>query len=157
MQNILKTDLPGCTEQNLSKIKKNEQPNLEQLSLFGCDLTGHLIFDPWRNTGWSQLKEISLCNFALEKPKNSQLGFKNICLYEFSKLQVLMLGIEGIILVNFQLNKMTMKSITKAKWTSLKKLNLSKKYITQCFVAKATKASILFANATGPEQSNSAQ
>ena len=58
----------------------------------------------------------------MEKDEKSEQaeGFRNICLYEFSNLQILSLCKITINSDRFNLSKKAIKNITKAKWDNLK-------------------------------------
>ena len=69
-----------------SKIDKRKQPELTDLELIGCPISGKELFDLKENVGWQKLETLQLSGQWTDSLSNN-IGFRNICEYNFTYLK----------------------------------------------------------------------
>ena len=76
----------NISESVFSKIDKRKQPELKYF--YFRSNSGEYLFDLNKNIGWSKLEKLELSGYKTDN-KSQNIGFKNICQYNFTNLKYL--------------------------------------------------------------------
>ena len=99
-----------------SKIDKRKQPELKHFYL--SSISGEYLFDLNENIGWPMLESLKLSG-SNKNNLSKNIGFRNICQYNFANFKILTISKTNKYLENFKLSKNSFKFILKAQWNTL--------------------------------------